>query len=1234
MKLRCKVILCLIVLHILIPFSSEACKPTINWGSTISFCQGNSITLNAANANATYLWSTGAGTPSISVNTSGTYWVSVTNQCGTTSDTIQVIVDSPINVNLGPDRAICAQSSTVLSVPQSVSATYSWSTGAWTNQITVSNPGTYWVSVTNACDTYTDTIEISLDLPQAVNLGPDVMSCSSNSAVLKLQSPVDGVVNWSNNATGDSIVVTSSGTYWASVTNACGTFTDTVEVNFFNQNDLFTNDTVLFCFGNTYTLNSPFAVGSHLWSDASTATSLVVAQPGTYWLQVVLPCGVFSDTVHFVPNTAPVVNLGADTTMCPGQSLVLDAQNPGASYRWSNTSTNQTLTVTTGGYYWVGVNTGCGYVYDTIRVRMITTPNPNIDDTVYVCNGGMASVNAKSWGAQSYYLWSNQVTTRVNDSLLPGSHWVKVYNGCDTVTEHFYVKSQPHLNIDLGPDTAFCGTSLWLFSNVGHHGNDILWSNGSTVPQIRVTRTGTYWVKVTNACGVFTDTINVTINKYPSGIAATTIKKCVSSGVWIRTQSISGATYQWSNGSNASSTYATTPGKYWVTVSNVCDTIHDTVMVKDVYPVNFDLGNDTSFCRPATLGLDLSSLTADSVVWSTGSRSRNITIANSGTYWAKVYNLCGYTSDTITVTVNEHVVPVLSNVTICAGGNTTLSAAQPNATSYLWSTNDTTPSITASAEGWYSVYITGICGTIKDSAYVTNDAPLPAINLGNDTIFCAGSLKLNAGSYPRTTYQWSNNSTKSSITVSQTGTYYVTASNTCNTVSDTIHVLVTGPPVAALGNTVKFCAGSSFTINAQNPGSTYNWSTGDSTQSVTFSTAGVYWVNITNDCGSFVDSVELVIEQPMPDVSIGADTSFCMGDTLWLKHNKGDVNTRWYNGSPMDSIAVTAAGTYWVEVFNSCGSWYDTINVGVIDYPFIDLGSDITICSEGGQATLSATPGMKSYLWSNGATTMNTRINQVGTYWVTVSNECFSSTDTIEVYPEYPIQFDLGPDTTLCAGEVYIIDPFQSKGKGPANNHAGAPYQEVTESGMYYVSVENLCGVFSDTIEIKFNNYLDMPDWDTTICDDESVTVDLSSFPHPFEWFDGKTDKVRTFSKEGTYPIVINNQCGEFMKNYRVNVSNCDCPFFVPNAFTPDFDGVNDEFTIVHSCDLVSFEIQIFNRWGALVFESNNIEQSWNGSFNGEAAPQGVYTYRLSYKWDVYGEEHSESKTGTLTLIR
>src|SRR5690606_6752406 len=192
MKFRYKAILCLIVLTLLMPFSSKACVPVINWSQSVSFCQGNSLTLSAANANSTYAWSTGASTPSITISTPGTYWVSVTNQCGTTSDTIDVIIDAPINVNLGADRAICSQSSTTLSVPLLGNTIYQWSNGSGANQITVNTAGQYWVSATNACGTYVDTINITVDNPQQLSLGPDIINCSITSAVLTPLNAVDG----------------------------------------------------------------------------------------------------------------------------------------------------------------------------------------------------------------------------------------------------------------------------------------------------------------------------------------------------------------------------------------------------------------------------------------------------------------------------------------------------------------------------------------------------------------------------------------------------------------------------------------------------------------------------------------------------------------------------------------------------------------------------------------------------------------------------------------------------------------------------------------------------------------------------------------------------------------------------------------------------------------------------------------------------------------------------------
>jgi len=93
--------------------------------------------------------------------------------------------------------------------------------------------------------------------------------------------------------------------------------------------------------------------------------------------------------------------------------------------------------------------------------------------------------------------------------------------------------------------------------------------------------------------------------------------------------------------------------------------------------------------------------------------------------------------------------------------------------------------------------------------------------------------------------------------------------------------------------------------------------------------------------------------------------------------------------------------------------------------------------------------------------------------------------------------------------------------------------------------------------------------------------------------------------------------------------------FYVPNAFSPEGDGLNDEFKVIGNSDKISsFHMYIFNRWGALVFESKDISLGWDGEYKGKPAPQGAYVFKIEYSISTTGQEESRIKSGTVMLVR
>ncbi|MFK7807515.1 MAG: gliding motility-associated C-terminal domain-containing protein [Saprospiraceae bacterium] len=158
---------------------------------------------------------------------------------------------------------------------------------------------------------------------------------------------------------------------------------------------------------------------------------------------------------------------------------------------------------------------------------------------------------------------------------------------------------------------------------------------------------------------------------------------------------------------------------------------------------------------------------------------------------------------------------------------------------------------------------------------------------------------------------------------------------------------------------------------------------------------------------------------------------------------------------------------------------------------------------------------------------------------------------------------------------------------------------------------------------------------DTIICEGDGILLSVNIPDADIEWPDGSTADTFLVSEAGDYSVQV-SQCGieSTLLVQRVLVEDCPCRAVLPNAFTPDGDGENDIFTLLKTCDVSDYRMMIYNRWGELVFESNNAEKGWNGTHNGIAAPMDSYIYRCFYNIENGGQIELMEKKGSLTLIR
>jgi len=257
---------------------------------------------------------------------------------------------------------------------------------------------------------------------------------------------------------------------------------------------------------------------------------------------------VFVDSVRISTCARPVVNLGADTVLCPGSTITLNA-GTGTSYLWNNgTTTTQTLAVTTPGTYSVTTfngNEGC-FRQDTIVITGGTLPVVSLGNDTAICAGNSITLNAGNPGAA--YLYSNNATTQTTTVSAAGTYSVRVTNaqGCigrDTLV--LTVNANPVVN--LGPDTAICsGNTLTL--NAGNTGSAYLYNTGATTQTLAVTTAGTYSVRVTNTNGcVGRDTLVVSVNQTPVVNLGPDTTLCGNITSIIFDAGNPGSTYAWSS---------------------------------------------------------------------------------------------------------------------------------------------------------------------------------------------------------------------------------------------------------------------------------------------------------------------------------------------------------------------------------------------------------------------------------------------------------------------------------------------------------------------------------------------------------------------------------------------------------------------------------------------------------------------------------------------------------------
>ena len=630
-------------------------------------------------------------------------------------------------------------------------------------------------------------------------------------------------------------------------------------------------------------------------------------------------------------------------------------------------------------------------------------------------------------------------------------------------------------------------------------------------------------------------------------------------------------------------------------------------------------------------------------------------------------------------------------VRTCTAQSVTLSALSQNASSYVWDFGDGT---LAQASDTFSVHyyktpgnyvpklITRDADGCASSVILTNKISIDSLNVSLKSIpkICAPkevqfnpiitNIGSGEGEEPLLVYHWdfgtgdkkdTANIETPSFTYSAAGNYKVSlkiqSPAGCVKQAEMDVVALQG-----LGGKINgpsdICEQSSaqFSGSTMLPGQpSWKWIFDDgtvvnqqNTPSKTFNQPGNFMVKLVVDNSGCIDTVNKILQvHSKPEVTLSTkDVTICEGSSTSITAS-GGATYSWSPSSNLNNpdkatvIASPLSSTnYIVTAKNEFGCTNNgSVSIKII-HPFsLQLAEEMEVCS-GNNIRLQASGG-HIYQWINNTKGLSNlsipdpvAVPSTTTVYTLVAsgeNQCFSDTAQIKITVKPTPVVHLGNDTTICEGQTVTLKSFTANATYSWQDGNSTSDYLVKKPGKYFVWVNLDNCKASDTINIvqKAIPYFSLGN-DSAICTGEEYVLKPGLNTNAsFLWQDGSTANSFTITQEGIYKLTASNECGSHSD--AITISKGLCNILMPNAFSPNNDGLNDVFKVKYPFSVSNFHFLITNRWGQTVFETNDIHKGWDGTFKGAPPLEGIYVWVISFT-DINNK--SQQIKGTVTLLK
>lgn len=1226
--------------------------------STSCSSPNGSITLSASGGTApyTYTWADGATGASRSGLAVGTYYVLVTDQAGChQTREIKIEQSASLSITETLTRPGCQGSNGQITLAVSGGSgnySYLWSNGKTSRDLEGLMAGIYSVTVTDNTSGCSNSETYALGEVSGPTATATVNqpACGNNSNGSIQLNPAAATYRyvWSNGSVARDQMGLKPGDYSVRITDTLSGCTQVYHYELKSRPQI---DLAATKKSNTSCLSSPngeialevksgTAPFSYSWSNGASTRDISGLGAGTYSVVVSdaqgctanLSLSLSTDSSRLLALSLGAITEASCNTAANGSvAVTVSGGSTPYTYSWSNGATTKDLLHVVPGTYMLTVTDALGCSRSISATIGVSSSNPiliSLDSTraagCSASSTGAAFISVSGGQSPYTYDWSNGAKTQDITAVAAGSYTVvaKDANGC-TDTLSVTVPVDPSGGFSVALDSvvdASCALSgdgaVYIHPTGGSAPYTYQWNTGATTQNLTGVNPGTYTVTVTDQHGC-PGQVSATVGMASGGGITISLDSLVPAGCASSARSgiylsVSGGTapytYSWSNGANTQDLTGVVPGTYTVTVTDALgcsESRQETTLVDSSYTVRAVVDSIVGAgCVGGKSGAIYVSVTRGiapyTFSWSNGASTEDLLDVGPGTYSLMTIDAGGCTHEleaTVMVDTNNSIRIVLDSMTgpgcpLGRSGALYVSVSGGVAPyTYSWSTGATSQDLTGVGAGTHTLMVYDAAGCSRSFTQTLAVDTSNLVKVSSSTVDPAGCMGSASGSISITVeggtspyrYAWSNGDTTQNIKDLSPGSYSLIitdASGCSNDFHATVGVDTTGGIRIIADQIVDaVCEGSltgsiTLSVSGGTPPYHYLWSNGALSKDLSFVAPGIYEVRVTDAKGC----------------------SATLSATVGV-HN-------------IDPLVITVDSLF---------------GVGCMD----SLSGEIYVSVSGGKAPYN-------FLWSNGATTPYLKNIGIGNYSLKVNDEQGCS-ESLTTYMDYADSMTLSAHLypVSCFGqEDGSIKLIVQNGRGTyaySWSH-GADLDSISglSPGRYSVQVTDLitgCEAQSE-FELDAPSQLSV---EARITDDScgisplgaiSLEVSGGTPPYTYLWADGSLEEQRTGLTEGLYGLEIKDAHDCFARlDMKVGKILCDFRIRIFDALTPNGDGANDTWIIEGLALYPNHTIQVFNKWGDLVFETRDYKNDWAGTrTNGEPLADGTYFYLIRL--------HEENRSG------